>query len=231
MRGVLIFVAAALLPLVGCNGISTAKQMSAISVEQPTLPDRLVVGKNLLSRDTVMQETYPELTEEEGLELARQTGLEVPENCHLLGSRKINEKYSVEAYRIPVENDSLRFKVYLVTRDKKGAAVDALDLHEFHTSEHQGPMRLGGNRFYTTDAELRFDASKHFVLHRVMTLTSLYLKDHRLTELWRVEWDNHYDITDDGHFRFQEQRETTRMPAELDDPMAEEFKSRDLPGK
>ena len=213
----------------GCNGISTAKQMSVLSIEQPTLPDHLVVGKNLLSRDTVKQEAYPELTEEEGQELAQQTGLDVPENCQLLGCREVNKEYSVAAYRIPVENDSLRFKVYLVTRDKKGAAVDALDLHEFHTSEHQGPMRLGGNRFYTTDADLRFDDAKHFVLHRVMTLTSLYLKDHSLTELWRVEWDNCYEISDNGHFSFLDQRETTRKPTEVADPMIEEFKSRDLP--
>ena len=165
------------------------------------------------------------------MELARQTGLEVPENCQLLGCREIDKRYSLAAYRIPVDIDSLRFKVYLVTRDKKGAAVDALDLHEFHTSEHQGPLRLGGNRFYTTDAELHFDGGRSVVLHRVMTLTSLYLKNHQLTELWRVEWENHYEITEEGRFRLREQRETRRMPAELDDPVVDEYKARDVAAK
>ena len=104
--------------------------------------------------------------------------------------------------------------------------VDAIDLGEFHTSEHQKPMTFGGNRFYTTDAELRFDGDRHIILHRVMTLTSIYLKDHRLTELWRVEWDNHYEITADGHFTFKGQQETNRSPSDINDPTIEEFKSR-----
>ena len=58
MKGILFFIAA-MLSLVGCIGESKAKQMSAISIEQPTLPDHLTVGKNLLSRDTTIQEAYP----------------------------------------------------------------------------------------------------------------------------------------------------------------------------
>ena len=228
MMKLIITMVAGLL-MMGCNGITTAKQMSTQQIEQPTLPDRLVVGKNILSRDTVADVAYTDLDEEQCIALARQTGLKVPDDAQLIGGREIDQKHSLAAYRIPVDGDSLRFKVYLVVLNKDGSMADAIDVHEFHTSEHQGPMRLGGNRFYTTDAELRFDDSNHFTLHRVMTLTSLYLKDHTLTECWRVEWDNHYEITEDGRFRYLEQQETTRKPAELEDPMIEEYKSRDLP--
>ena len=215
--------------LMGCNGISTAKQMSTQPIEQPTLPDLLVVGKNLLSRDSVPDAVYTALDEEQCTALAQQTGLEVPDDAQLIGSREVDKKHNLAAYRIPVDGDTVRFKVYLVVQKNDGSATDAIDLHEFHTSEHQGPMRLGGSRFYTTDAELRFDDSKHFTLHHVMTLTSLYLKNHTLTECWRVEWDNHYEIDSDGHIHFMGQQETHRAPAELDDPMIDEFKSRDLP--
>ena len=226
MRLIIMIVVAML--MTGCNSITTAKQMSIQPIDQPALPDLLVVGKNLLSRDTVPVAVYTELDEEQCAALAQQTGLEVPDDAQLIGIREIDKKHCLAAYRIPVDGDSLHFKVYLVVLNKDGSVADAIDLHEFHTSEHQGPMRLGGNRFYTTDAELRFDNSNHFTLHRVMALTSLYLKNHTLTECWRVEWDNHYEITEDGRFRYLEQQETTRKPAELEDPMIEEYKSRDL---
>ena len=58
-----------------------------------------------------------------------------------------------------------------------------------------------------------------------MTLTSLYLKNHTLTEAWRVEWDNHYEITEDGHFNFKGQQETYRTDG-VDDPVIEQYKSR-----
>ena len=90
------------------------------------------------------------------------------------------------------------------------------------------PLRFGGNRFYTTDAELRFDGKDRFTVHRVMTLTSLFLKDHTLTEMWRVEWDNRYEINSNGKFIFKGQQETMRTEG-VDDPVIEQFKSRNLP--
>lgn len=146
------------------------------------IPDVLQIGQSLLSRDTIEEVDFPVLTQEQCNSLHRLTTFEVPDSTRLIGIRPIGKTFTLEAYKVPTGEDANHFKVYLVTRDHKGAVVDALDLREFHTSEHQKPMRLGGNRFYTTDASISFNDDSSFTLHRVMTLTSLYLKDHRLTE-------------------------------------------------
>ena len=195
-----------------------------------SLPDTLQIGQNILIRDTVETTEYPALDEEQRLGLDRQMTLDVPDSTQLIGTRPVNNGITLEAYIVPTGENPNLFKVYFVTRSDKGAVIDWIDLRDFHTSEHQGPMRLGGNRFYTTDATVTFDDASHFTVHRVMTLTSLYLKNHTLTELWRVEWDNRYEITDDGKFLFKGQEETHRTDG-VDDPVIEEYKSRDLPDR
>ncbi len=192
------------------------------------LPDILQVGQSILSADTVMHVVYPAVNDEQRDELARLTSLDVPDSTQLIGTRPLPNGFSLEAYKAPTGENPNMFKVFLVTRDRNNTVTDAIDLREFHTSEHQKPMRLGGNRFYTTDATLHFHDGNRFTLHRVMTLTSLYLKDHRLTEAWRVEWDNHYEIASDGHILFKGQHETLRTPADLDDPVINDYQARDL---
>lgn len=224
MKTIIVFVVT--LMITGCSGsgINSTTQMNA-------LPDTLQIGQSILSRDTVEPVDYPTLTDEQLSTLKHQTALDIPDGTQLIGARQVGKGIILEAYKISMGEDPNQFKVILMTHDNKGQFVDALDLHEFHTSEHQGPMRFGGNRFYTTDAELRFNDARHFTLHRVMTLTSLYLKDHSLTEAWRVEWDNNYEIDATGHFAFKGQKETLRAPNDIDNPIIEEFKSRDLPLK
>jgi len=232
----MIIALAASLIILGCNSINTNGQMN-------TLPDTLQVGHSILSQDTVTAVSYPLLTAEQCRELADQTGFSVPDSARLIGMRPFNDEITIAAYQIPTGEDPNQFKVYLVAHVGNLAQVSKghlsrdihvwayLDLGEFHTIEHQGPMRLGGNRFYTTDAELRFDDATHFTVHRVMTLSSLYLKDHTLTEGWRVEWDNHYGISEEGRFYYEGQQETLRTPADIDDPVIDDYQSRDLTDK
>lgn len=228
----LLITLAAGLAMMGCNSVKTNGQMNI-------LPDTLQLGHSLLSRDTVTTVTYPLLTAAQCRELADQTGFSVPDSSRLIGMRPFNDEITIAAYQIPTGEDPNQFKVYLVAHVGNLAQVSKghlsrdikvwayLDLGEFHTSEHQGPRRFGGNRFYTTDAVLHFDDENHFTVHRVMTLTSLYLKDHTLTEGWRVEWDNHYGISEEGRFYYDGQQETLRTPADIDDPIIEQYQSRD----
>lgn len=227
-----IITLAATLLIAGCNSIHSNSQIS-------TLPDTLQVGHSILSRDTAQAASYPVLTAAQCRELADQTGYTVPDSSRLIGMRHFNDEITIAAYQIPTGENPNQFKVYLVAHVGTVAEVskghlsrdihlwDNLDLGEFHTSEYQGQPRFGGNRFYTTDAELRFDGNDRFTVHRVMTLTSLYLKDHRLTEQWRVEWDNHYRLTEEGRFYYEGQQETLRTPADLDDPVIDDYQSRD----
>ena len=218
MKTILSLVAT--LMITGCSGINSTNQIN-------TLPDIVQVGQNLLSRDTIEQVDYPTLTREQRIALQEQTKSDVPAGTQLIGARSVGKDLVLSVYKIPTGKDPNQFKVYLVTHKSDGTVVDAVDLREFHTSEHQNPMRLGGHRFYTTDAELLFDGPNHIILHRVMTLTSLYLKDHRLTEIWRVEWDNHYEIDSKGHINFKTPQETHRSPADIDDPIINDYQSRD----
>ena len=228
-----IITLAATLLIAGCNSIHSNSQIS-------TLPDTLQVGHSILSRDTAQAASYPVLTAAQCRELADQTGYTVPDSSRLIGMRPFNDEITIAAYQIPTGENPNQFKVYLVAHVGTVAEVskghltrdihlwDNLDLGEFHTSEYQGQPRFGGNRYYTTDATLHFDNDSHFTLHRVMTLTSLYLKDHTLTELWRVEWDDQYEIDSDGHILFKGQHETLRTPADLDDPVINDYQARDL---
>ncbi len=222
----------ATLLIMACSNIHTNSQIS-------TLPDTLQVGHSILSRDTAQAASFPVLTAAQCRELAAQTGLVVPDSSRLIGMRPFNDEITIAAYQIPTGENPNQFKVCLVAHVGNAADVskghlgrdvhfwDFLDLGEFHTCEYQGQPRFGGNRYYTTDAELRFDGNDRFTVHRVMTLTSLYLKDHRLTELWRVEWDSHYGISEEGRFYFIDQQETLRTPADLIDPVIEQYQSRD----
>ena len=221
MKKMKTIIAIVLLLLVGCNSTKTTRQTS-------TLPDNLQVGQNILARDTITAVDYTTLSAEQCAVLAQHTGLEVPDSTQLIGNRQVDNGLTLDAYKIPTGEDYNQFKIYLVTRDSKGASIDALDLGEFHTSEHYGPMRFGGNRFYTTDASVAFDGKERFTVHRIMTLTSLYLKDHALTEMWRVEWDDDYEITPNGRFHFIAQQETHRTDS-IDDPIIEDYKSRNIP--
>lgn len=212
--------------MIGCGGNHTGKMQKLLN----TLPDVLEVGHNLLERDSIEQDTFPYLGHEQCVALAGQIALDVPDSTQLIGARPAGEGIFLEAYKVPVGEGPNLFKVYLVTRtrDNEGVHVDALDLREFHTCEYQGQPRFGGNRYYTLDTRISFDGKTGFTVHRLMTLTSLFLKDHRLTEMWRVEWDNNYTIGDDGRIRFEEQCENYRT-AGVDDPMIEEYQTRDLP--
>ena len=214
------------LMMIGCGGNHTGKMQKLLN----TLPDVLEVGHNLLERDSIEQDTFPYLGHEQCVALAGQIALDVPDSTQLIGARPAGEGIFLEAYKVPVGKGPNLFKVYLVTRtrDNKGVHVDALDLREFHTCEYQGQPRFGGNRYYTLDTRISFDGKTGFTVHRLMTLTSLFLKNHRLTEMWRVEWDNNYTIGDDGRIRFEEQCENYRT-AGVDDPMIEEYQTRDLP--
>ena len=216
------------LMMIGCGGNHTGKMQRLLN----TLPDVLEVGHNLLERDSIEQDTFPYLGHEQCVALAGQIVLDVPDSTQLIGARPVGEGIFLEAYKVPVGEGPNLFKVYLVTRtrDNKGVHVDALDLREFHTCEYQGRPRFGGNRYYTLDTRISFDGKTGFTVHRLMTLTSLFLKDHRLTEMWRVEWDNNYTIGDDGRIRFEEQCENYRT-AGVEDPMIEEYQTRDLPNK
>ncbi len=204
--------------LLGCNSIHTAKQMNR-------LPDELQLGYSILTQDTISVSDFPTITEEQRNTLHLKSGLIVPDSTRAIGMREIEGNRTLEASLLPLSEEPNDFKVYLTTRGSDGYGIHTIDLGRFHSTEHQGPMRFGGNRFYTLDTSISFDGISHFTVHRVMTLTSHFLKDHTLTEMWRVEWDDHYEISSDGTFSFTGQQETYRTDG-VDDPMIEEYQSR-----
>lgn len=207
--------------ITGCGGINNTKQMDNL----PALPDKLQVGHSVLSQDTVPEFSFPTITEDQRMKLHLKSGMVVPDSTRVIGVREIEGKRTLEAYLVPLSEDPNDFEVYLMTRGSDGWGIHCIDLGRFHTSEHQGPMRFGGNRFYTHDSSLTFDGTTHIIIHHTMTLTSIYLKDHRLTELWRVEWDDHLEIDDTGFITCTSQQETYRTEG-VNDPVIEEFKSR-----
>ena len=206
--------------ITGCSGINTAMQTDTL----PPLPDELKVGHNVLERDTTDEFTFPLITEDQRSKLQQKSGVVVPDNTQVIGMREIEGKRTLEAYLVPLSEDPNDFEVYLMTRGSDGYGIHCMDLGRFHTGEHKGPMTFGGNRYYTLDTSITFDDKTHFTLHRVMTLTSLYLKNHTLTEAWRVEWDDNYEIDSKGYITFTNQQETFRTDG-VNDPVIEQYKS------
>ena len=192
--------------LMGCNNINTTKQMSSL----PALPNELQLGRNVLSQDSFPELAYPVITDDQRMTLQLKSGLTVPDSTLVIGMREIAGKRTLEAYLVPLSEDPNDFKVYLTTRGSDGYGIHTLDLGRFHTQEHKGPMRLGGNRFYTHDISATFDSTVRVVVHHALTLTSIYLKNHTLTEGWRVEWDDEYVIDNKGFFTLKSQHETLR---------------------
>ena len=212
-----IITIAALL-LIGCNNTSNLMN------DMPALPDKLELGHNVLSRDTVPAYNFPTITEDQRMMVRLKSFTDLPDSTRVIGVREIEGKRTLEAYLVPLSEDPNDFKVYLMTRGSDGYGIHCIDLGEFHTSEHQGPMRFGGNRFYTHDSSISFDGTAHIVRHHILTLTSIYLKDHSLTEMWRVEWDDHYKIDDSGFITFSNQQETFRTDS-VDDPVINKYQS------
>ena len=228
-----IFFTVALL-LAACNTpkadptIALLRQLGITEVDSVPMPARVEPGNNPLNNDSIVPEPGYLLDDEHRSILASQINLELTDSTQLIGVRPVGDKYALAAYMIPLGGNPNRFKVYFVTHASDGTAIDAIDLGEFHTCEHQQPLRFGGNKFYTTDAAVAFEGERRIVQHRLMTLTSLYLKDHSLTELWRVDWVNEYLIDDDGRIHFDQQYEHSRT-ADLDDPIIEQYQDRDVP--
>ena len=223
MRTIFTLMADILL-MMSCSGITSTGQTTGIY----SLPDRLQLGHNLLLRDSVTTLDFPFLTLDQRRTLQFKSGIVVPDSTRAIGARQVAGKYSLEAYLVPLSVNPDDFKILLTTRGSDGYSIHTIDLGRFHTCEYQGRPRLGGNRYYTTDAELMFTDETHFTLHRVMTLTSLYLKDHSTHEMWRVEWDDRYEIDSNGYFIFKSQQETLRSPADLNDPVINDYQSRTL---
>ena len=182
----------------------------------PALPNELHLGHNVLTQDSIPSFNYPTITEEERLNLHLKSGVEVPENTKVIGVREIEGKRTLEAYLVPLGEDPNDFKVYLMTRGSDGNCIESMDLGRLHKSEHQGPMRFGGNRFYTLDTSISFNGKTGFTVHYTLTLTSIYLKNHQLTQMWRVDWDDEYEIDNDGRPIIKNRKETLRegTPAE-----------------
>lgn len=246
MKTLSLAIITAIALLLGCSGTSTAKQEAKmnntttdnigqlldsldIAPDSALRLDTLMqVGDKALTRpDSMRQVNYPALDEARCAMLARQSGLDVSHGIQLVGIRDIGGKMTLAAYRVPVGGNGEEFKVCLMTHANDGAVIDAIGLGAFHTCESKQPRTFGGNRFYTLDSEVAFDGERHFTLRRTATFSGLYIKDHSTHEMWRVEWDNHYGINEEGRFYFIDQQETLRTPADLIDPVIEQYQSRD----
>ena len=206
--------------LAGCGGINQTGQTNDL----PALPNEFQVGQNALEMDTLQEYDFPVITEEQRMTLHQKSGVVVPDSTLFIGVREIEKKRTLEAYLVPSREVPNDFEVYLVTRGSDGWGIHCMIMGHFHTIEHQGPIRIGVNRFYTHDSSITFDGTAHIVRHHTLTLTSLILKGHRLNQLWRVEWDDDYKIDDKGYITFTGERETFRTDS-IDDPVIEEYMS------
>ena len=238
MKMLSITIISAIAMLLGCNHTNSAtpdhagRLLDSLDIVHGTvlqIDTLLQVGDHTLTHpDSVSQVNCPTLDEAHCDLLARQSGMDLPHGVQFVGMRDIGNGMTLAAYRVPDGGNGEEFKVCLMTHANDGAVIDAIGLGAFHACESKQPRTFGGNRFYTLDSEVAFDGERHFTLRRTATFSGLYLKDHRVTPLWRADWENAFDITADGHFRFTGQRETYRSPDGIDEERVNACKACDM---
>lgn len=124
-------------------------------------------------------------------------------NWMLLGVRDIGGITLAAYYAC----NGMGYNVDMVTYDKQGHVLDAINMREMHLVWRRDLSRADDNTSFTLDSHITFNGAGQVTLHRVMGCCQMdYEGDLKGKPQWQQAWDQAYDIDAKGQFVLQGQQ-------------------------
>lgn len=199
-----------------------------------TVTDNLVLGDTLTLPDIYCGDSRQkndlngmELNQEQYAKLiipAGQNFADTMSKWMLLGVRDMGSGVTLAAY---YAGNGVGYCVDLMTYDKEGQLLDAINTREHHLLWRIIPNDASNDTVFTLDGYLTF-AGDRLTLHRTMGRCIMDFKgDLKSTPHWQQQWDQQYTINAKGHIVLQGQQ-VVADKGPVDAYAALDFKSWDM---
>lgn len=201
-----------------------------------TINDKLMLGDTLTMPDIYCGDPEQTLDDLKGKRLDDKqyealivpVGNGIPEpmsNWLLLGVRDMDDGITLAAY---YACNGLGYCVDLVTYDKQGHPLDAINTREMHLIWRRDLSNPDDDNSYTLDSRITFDGPGRLTLHRVMGRCLMNFDDDLKSKpQWQQAWDQTYTIDAKGQFILQGQK-VVKEQGLIDYYAAMDFKTWDL---
>lgn len=223
--------------LTGCSGGAKVQnpQFDFLNDQGITVTEDLLLGDSLTLPDiycgdpnqTIDDLKGAELSKEQYASLIQPIGNGFPDamsNWMLLGVRDMGSGITLAAY---YACSGVGYRVNLVTYDKQGHALDAINTREQHVLWRVNLTDPKDNNACTLDSYLTFSGDG-VMLHRVMTRCLMdYDKEVKGTPQWLQAWQQDYTINSKGYFVLGKQQ-VVKEQGKVDQYATMDFKSWDM---
>lgn len=143
----------------------------------------------------------------------------------LLGVRDMGDGITLAAY---YDGSGLGYSVDLITYDRQGHALDAINARELHLLWRCDPSNIQDNSVFTLDGFLTFDAAGTMTLHRTMGMCMMDFEDDLKGDpQWQQQWEQTYVIDAKGQFVLQGQQ-VVKQQGQVDNYAAMDFRTWDM---
>ncbi len=201
-----------------------------------TINDKLLLGDSLTMPDiycgdpeqTIDDLKGKRLDEKQYQALIVPVGNGIPDpmsNWLLLGVRDMGDGITLAAY---YACNGLGYCVDLVTYDKQGHPLDAINTREMHLLWRRDLSKADDDNAHTLDSHITFDGAGGMTLHRVMGRCLMNFEDDLKSKpQWQQAWEQTYSIDAKGQFVLLGQQ-VVKEQGMVDYYAAMDFKTWDL---
>lgn len=225
------------LVLASCSGGGkvTNEQFSFLGELGITVDDKLTLGDTVGMPDIYCGDPEQTVDDLKGAKLSQEQyqALVLPagrgiadtmSNWLLLGVRDMGSGITLGAY---YAGNGLGYCVNLITYDKRGQVLDAVNTREMHLLWRVNMSDIKNDSVFTLDSYITIDGDA-LTLHRVMGRCVMdFDKEVKGSPLWQQAWDQRYTINSKGHFILESQQVVSEQGA-VDYYAAMDFKSWDM---
>ncbi len=200
-----------------------------------TITEELLLGDTLTLPDVYCGDPNQKLSDLKGekLDADHHKALIVPvghgfpdtmSDWRLLGVRVMGNGITLCAF---YAGNGLGYNVNLITYDKQGHPLDAINARELHVVWRINLSALNDDNSFSLDSYITFDGDR-MTLHRLMGNCIMdYKNDIKGKPRWQAGWKQHYTINSKGHFVLQGQESAERQ-GPVDEYAVMEFRSWDM---
>ena len=223
--------------LVACSGGNKAHNEQFAFLDQLgiNVTDDLLLGDTLTLPDVYCGDPNQKLSDLKGEELnANQyealivpVGHGIPDTMsewRLLGVRDMGNGITLGAF---YAGNGIGYNVNLITYDKQGHPLDAINARELHLVWRINLTDLNDDRAFSLDSYITLDGDK-MTLHRMMGHCMMdFVNDLKGEPQWQAGWKQNYSVNSKGHFVLHGQ-ETTERQGQVDEYAVMEFRTWDM---